>query len=81
VRGLRLTRREVAGVVDQEDFDRLQKKVETLTKDLKEAKRLHEILDEYCSDSFKLVNEQTSKLREDLAKVVTAMASGTKKKP
>ena len=67
-------------MVDQEDFDRLQKKVEKLDKDLKEAKRLHGILDEYCTDSFKLVSEQTSKLREDLAKVVAAVAGSSKKK-
>jgi hypothetical protein len=70
-------------MVDQDDFDRLQKKVLNLEKDLKEAKRLHGILDEYCTSTFKIVSEQIGKLREDLTKVASALAgaaSAPKKK-
>jgi len=61
-------------MVSQEDLDRVHKRVEKLEKDLKEAKRLHGILDEYCTSTFKIVSEQIAKQREDLTKVASAVA-------
>ena len=66
-------------MADEDDILRIDKKIIELRKDLKEANRLHKILDEYCTDSFKEAFAQISKTREDMAKVVTAVAT-TKKK-
>lgn len=66
-------------MADEEDIIRIDKKLIDLKKELKEQNRLHKILDEYCTDSFKEAFAQISKTREDMTKVVSAVATAKKK--
>ncbi len=65
-------------MADNEDFTRIWKRLADLEKSLKETNRLHKILDEYCTDGFKEVYAQIGKNREDLTKVLTAVAAKKK---
>jgi hypothetical protein len=60
-----------------DDSTQLWKKIVDLEKGLKEANRLHKILDEYCTEQFKEAFSQILKQRDDLTKVATAMAGKT----
>jgi hypothetical protein len=66
-------------MVDDDDIAKIWKRLSEIEKGLKETNRLHKILDEYCTDTFKEAFDQIGKTRESMTKVVSAVSTAKRK--
>ena len=65
--------------VTLEDLQKVNARIQKLETELKEANRLHGILDSYATDGFKSVNDDMKTLRDGLKKLETKLAELEKK--